>query len=172
MKREGKRKRAHERLASRRGLTLPEFREKILHEHNAREALLAMRGIDIPRLDADLAGSHGQELNKCRVLIEACGGVCNVTAQSQRLQGTPGFPDLYVHLMGWAVHRNKGYVVKLYRTRRTEGYAFWVEVKVGADMLSPEQQAFIGREIAVGHVVVVGKATELEAYLRQIGVLR
>jgi len=177
MKHRGKRGRMLELVASSRGLTLHEFREKIGREQQRRDDLLKRLGIDKASLDAALAGSHGQELAKCRALIEGIGGVCNVTAQAQRLQGTPGFPDLYVHLIGWdwwsQITLAKGLALHhLKRSNAKSVYAFWWEVKVGRDKLSPEQVAFIGRETAAGHYVGVGDCNDLQRYLQRIGVLR
>jgi len=185
MKHRGKRGRMLELVASSRGLTLHEFREKIGREQQRRDDLLKRLGIDKASLDAALAGSHGQELSKCRRLIETCGGVLNVLDQGHA-QNEAGMPDAYCQMPCWLWREtNKivgqglgGRLVRVATRALTwlwiwdMGHRFWLEVKVGGDELRRAQRDFIERECLSGGVVIVGNCNDLQRYFQRLGVLR
>ena len=97
-------------------------------------------------------GAHKTEVEAIRRAVGYLGGVVNVLSQGHRLRGSAGVPDLYVQL-----------------AQDPGRCAFWVEVKVGRDRLSPEQRDFIAREEAAGGSVVVGG---LDDVLEKIRVVR
>jgi hypothetical protein len=75
--------------------------------------------------------THKSEIEAIRIALGGAGAVVNVLHQSGRLHGTAGMPDLYIQVP----------------PKRTtlcgcDGFAFWVEVKVGRDKLRREQVAF------------------------------
>ena len=81
--------------------------------------------------------SHKTEIQAIRKYVACFGGTVNVLHQSGKLRGSAGIPDLYIQIP---------------RFKK----AFWFEVKVGRDKLSPAQEAFIEREDACGAKVYVG----------------
>ena len=86
--------------------------------------------------------SHKTEIEAIRRYCRLSGAVCNVLAQSARLRGSAGIPDLYVQ---WP------------RLRRR----LWVEVKVGKDRLSANQRVFGDIERGCGGEMIVGGLDEL-----------
>jgi len=101
--------------------------------------------------------SHKATLGAVRKLIKVLGGTCNVTHQVGRVYGTPGIPDLYIQM---------------------PDRAFWVEVKVGRDRLTPDQAAFKAREegrtpagvVLVGGIEQVFEHLGLDSQRRPKGV--
>ena len=135
-----------------------------------RTQVLRRHGIEV---DAPLATqSHSRELAKCAKLVRLAGGTCNVFAQAQRLQGSPGMPDAYCQFPQDEIECDSLRAYYLAHGRERV-YAFWLEVKVGADQVSLDQRDFIERERRCERMVIVGDRDTLLAFLTRnhIGLL-
>lgn len=88
---------------------------------------------------------HNQAIEAVREFVDMLpGGHCYVLSQSGRLHGSAGIPDLYCMV---------------------KDTAFWVEVKVGRDKLSPAQAEFKARSGMAGVPVIVGHAKDVIDFL-------
>lgn len=98
------------------------------------------------------SGTHKSAVEAIRKYVELRGGRAWVLAQSARLYGSAGIPDM------WCVLPK----------RDGSTLALWIEVKVGRDKLSDAQQAF--RELAyrAGVPVCVGDCDAVQEYVETL----
>ena len=91
--------------------------------------------------------THKGQVQEIKRLLEFKGGWVWALAQAARLYGSAGLPDMFC----------------IYKDR-----AFWVEVKVGRDKLSPAQVSFKAASEAAGIPVIVGRAGEVADWMVRI----
>ena len=90
--------------------------------------------------------THKSVIEDIRKLVRLTGGDATVLAQSARLYGTAGTPDLYLR---WP----------------KKMLTAWMEVKVEGDKLSPAQAAWIEAEEDAGGQVLVGDTDVLIGWM-------
>jgi hypothetical protein len=98
--------------------------------------------------------NHKQAVEGVRKLVTLKGGKCWVLAQSGRLYGSAGIPDIFCTIK----LPKRGWADKVWRS-------FWVEVKVGRDRQKPAQLEFAEASGSAGIPVIVGTSLEVERYL-------
>ena len=89
--------------------------------------------------------THKAQVQEIRKLLDLAGGECYVCAQSQRLYGSAGIPDLIIF---WPDAKGRSHMA-------------FVEVKVGKDKLSPAQKAFRAHCARARKRYIVGRAGDV-----------